>query len=377
MPARRRTSQSDPHPARIRRLRAALKKAEVDHLVVSNPKDVGYLCGFMGGDSWLVVGSGKATLVSDFRYQEEAESFRPGVRTVMRDGPMTGAVAAVLADRGAERVGVQGEDMTLAVEDSLKKALKPHGYRSGDLIRTSGLVSKLRWVKDASEVALIRRAARIQETALEAALGQIKVGMSELDVAAILEFEMKMRGSSDPSFATIVGAGPNSSKGHYSPSERARVKANKPLLIDWGAIWRGYHSDMTRVVVFGRWPAQIREIYNVVLEAHEAAAAALRAGARCRDMDGVARKVIADAGYGDRFGHGLGHGIGLDVHEAPGMGSKAPNDPLPEGAVVTIEPGIYLPGVGGVRIEDDYLVTKNGSRNLSSLPKDIRWATRR
>jgi len=378
MPTRRSKSVEGPHAGRIRRLRALLRGPDVDHLVVSNPMDVAYLTGFLGGDSWLVVGPGRATLVSDFRYQEEVESFRPLVRTVMRTGQMADAVADELAARGAERIGVQGDHLTLDLEARLKKALRPHGYGAGALKRTSGLVSKLRAVKDAGEVALIRRAISIQEGALTATLEQVEIGMSELDVASILEYEMKARGSSDPSFATIVGAGPNSSKGHYTPSERARVRRDRPLLIDWGAQWRGYHSDMTRVVVFGRWPAELAEVYRIVLEAHEAGAAALGPGVGCREADAAARGVIADAGYAERFGHGLGHGIGLNIHEAPSMGAKAPEGAaLEAGNVVTVEPGIYLPGVGGVRIEDDYLVTGRGAERLCSLPRDIRWATRR
>ncbi|MEZ6241564.1 MAG: Xaa-Pro peptidase family protein [Phycisphaerales bacterium] len=378
MAKRRTKSVESPHAGRIRRLRALLKGPGVDHLVVSNPMDVAYLTGFLGGDSWLIVGPGKATLVSDFRYQEEVESFRPLVKTIMRTGQMADAVADELAARGAERIGVQGDHMTLSLEAHLKKSLRRHGYAAGALKHTTALVSKLRAVKDETEVALIRKAIKIQEGALEATLDKIEIGMSELDVGSILEFEMKARGSSDPSFATIVGAGANSSQGHYSPSEKAKIRANSPVLIDWGATWRGYHSDMTRVVVFGTWPRKIAEIYQIVLEAHEASAAALRPGAGCREVDAVARKIISDAGYGDRFGHGLGHGIGLNIHEAPGMGAKAPKDAvLEEGNVVTIEPGVYLPGVGGVRIENDYLVTGRGSTNLCSLPRDIRWATRR
>ncbi len=377
MAERRRIHADTPHAGRLRRLRAAVRKAGFDHIVVSDPRDVAYLTGFLGGDSWLVLGSGKPTLVSDFRYAEEVDEHKSVVKIRMRDGRMDGAVALELADRGAQRIALQGEHVTLDLEAGMKKALRPHGYKAGALGRSSGLVGALRRVKDESEVRLLRKAIRIQEAALEATLDQVEIGMREQEVAAILEYEMKARGSDTPSFETIVGAGASSSRPHYTPGA-PKVRAGALLLIDWGATHKGYHGDMTRTFAIGKWPAKLREIYQIVLDAHLAAAAALGAGVHCRHTDAVARKVIVDAGYGEEFGHGLGHGIGYNVHEAPAMGPKSPKGArLEAGNVVTIEPGIYLPGVGGVRIEDDYLVTRRGSTNLCSLPKDILWATRR
>lgn len=352
-------------------MRKAARDAGCDALVVSDPVDVGYLTGFLGGDSWLVIGPrGKPVLVSDARYAEDLEPFRELVRVRMRQGAMIDEVGALLADSGWARCGVQGEHLTLVQRAALAKVAG-----SKRLAPTSGLIGPLRAIKDEAELATLREAVRIQEAALEATLPTIRPEQTELEVCARLEFEMKVRGASGPSFGTIVGAGANSSRPHYRPGA-SRVARNHVLLIDWGALWRGYHGDMTRTFAMGRWPRELAKVYDVVLEAHDRAVAGLRAGALAREVDALARDHIARHGYGDRFGHGLGHGLGMHIHEGPSLSHRAGEAPLREGHVVTIEPGVYLPGVGGVRIEDDYVVTARGSRRLSTLPRDRAWATR-
>lgn len=363
---------------RLKRLRASMRRASVSHLVVSSPVDVGYLTGFLGGDSVLVVGSGKPVLLSDSRYEEELGHFRPIVRVVMRSGTMMDAIANAVRHAhdagGVESLGVQSEHLTLADEHALRGAFKKQRLPVRLLTPTTGLVGTLRRVKGADEIGLIRGAIRLQQDALLASLGSIRPGMTEIEFAAELEYQMKSRGSSAPGFETIVAARANGSLPHYRPGSTP-IRRNEPLLIDWGATWMGYRGDMTRTFALGRWPAPIREIYAIVLEAHEAAAAALKPGRTGAEVDAAARDVIERAGYGDRFGHGLGHGLGMDVHEAPRLSRLATGDILEPGNVVTIEPGIYLPGVGGVRIEDDYAVTERGSKNLCDLPRDIEWAS--
>lgn len=378
-PSKKRSSKkaTDPYAPRLAKLRRAFRKLDADCMVVSDPRDVAYLTGFLGGDSYMVVASGKPTIVSDSRYEEELQAYTGRVKLRMRVGAMSKAVAEELASRKANRIAVQGEHLTLNGEAALKKELRKQGIPTRAIVRTDSILLGLRAVKDASEIRLIQKAVRIQEAALLATLPQIRVGMTELEVCAVLEHEMKDRGSPDPSFETIVGARANSSLPHYTPST-TRVAKNKPLLIDWGATWKGYHSDMTRTFGIGGWPARVREIYKIVLEAHEAAASALKPGLPCVEADRIARDVIDKAGYANEFGHGLGHGIGLQIHEGPGLGKLSPRKwRLEPGNVVTIEPGIYLPGIGGVRIEDDYVITERGVKNLSSLPKDLAWSTRR
>jgi len=253
------------------------------------------------------------------------------------------------------------------------KPIRAASKSSVKLVATRGVLSDLRAIKDAFEIRAIRKSVKLQEEAMEATLPQLEVGQTETEVAAILEYEMRWRGADGPSFQTIAAARANGSKPHARPGS-TRTASSRPLLIDWGARLDGYCSDMTRTFCFGRWPKVMREIYEVTLEAQIAACEAVRPGITGAELDAVARDIIEAAGYGDRFGHSLGHGIGLDVHEMPRI-AKTAKAALEPGMIVTIEPGIYLPGVGGVRIEDDVLVTERGGKNLSRLPKDIEWAT--
>lgn len=356
-------------PGRLFRLRRALKARRAQWLLVTNPLDVGYLTGFMGGDSYLLLSPSGLTIISDFRYEEELAHLAVRARVVMRSGSIATAVGSELKARRVRRVAIQSESVTLA-----ERAALEHAAPGVSFAPLAGLVQPLREVKDASEVANIRAAAEIQEAALLATLKTIRAGQSELEVAARLEFEMKTRGSSVPAFETIVAARANGSLPHYRP-QSTTVAKGQGLLIDWGATVGGYRSDMTRTFAIGKWPGKLREVYTIVLDAHLAAAACLRAGARTTDVDAAARGLIAKAGYGKHFGHGLGHGIGLNIHEGPRLAHQPPGTELRPGMVVTIEPGIYLPGVGGVRLENDYLVTQRGAQCLCSLPLDLDWAT--
>lgn len=359
--------------SRLRRLVAAAREAGLSHLLISNPVDVGYLTGFLGGDSYLLLsaGGGKPIILSDFRYKEELEHIGSICQIVMRTRGMGEAVAETLAGFGddVERVGVQAEHMTVAERDGLAKRVGPKKVAS-----TTGLISRMRAVKDLHEITLIRKAIKIQEAALVAVLPTIKPGQTEMEIAARLESEMKSRGSSKPGFETIIAARANGSLPHYRP-QSVKTAANTALLIDWGAVYKGYHGDMTRTFAIGKWPKQIREIYEIVLEAHELAAAALAPGKSSADIDKIAREHIAEAGFGEYFGHGLGHGLGMNGHEDPRLSHMLAGTKLQPGNVVTIEPGIYLPGVGGVRIEDDYLLTDKGAENLCSLPRSLEWST--
>lgn len=342
-------------------------------MLVTNPLDVGYLSGFLGGDSYLLSGPRSTVIISDFRYAEELEHLKPFADIYMRKGPIAQAVGEVFGSHNVKNCAAQADHLTLAEFESLRSLVKKTA--GAKLMPTSGLISRMRAIKHDSEVLLIEAAIKIQQKALLATLPTIRPGQTESQVAARLEMEMKSRGSSEPSFQSIVAARANGSLPHYRPSDKARVARNQPLLIDWGATYRGYRGDMTRTFTIGRWPAKIREIYAIVLEAHLAAVAVLKAGRTNAQVDRAARDVITKAGYGPQFGHGLGHGIGLNVHEEPRVAQTPVPAELVAGMVVTIEPGIYLPGVGGVRIEDDYLVTASGSRNLCSLPKSLEWST--
>ncbi len=369
-------SPSQAYLGRLGSLRAALSRVGVSHFLVTNPKDVAYLTGFLGGDSYLLVGLGPETrpiMISDFRYQEELDPVRPVCDIFIRPRSMPEAVGHVIGTSRVDRLGVQADHLTIALRDSIANAKGSVGPNR--LVEINGVVAKLRAVKDDMEVGLITKAVRIQEEALEKVLKSLKPGISEREVAGRLEAEMKSLGSREPGFQTIVAAGTTGSLPHYRPEGR-KLEKGKAVLIDWGAVYEGYHSDMTRVFSLGKWPAKIEEIYKVVLDAHEAAARALAPGKTTQEIDAVARKIIHDAGYALQFGHGLGHGIGHDGHEEPRLSNMLAPTVLEAGNVVTIEPGIYLPGIGGVRLEDDYLVTPTGSKNLCKMPKDLKWAKR-
>jgi Xaa-Pro aminopeptidase len=364
-----------PHQGRLKRLAGMLTPEKLDFLMVTNPLDVAYLTGFLGGDSYLLVPGdrSKPILISDFRYQEELQPHAHLVQIVIRKRSMSEAVIDELARHKVGRLGIQADHMTVGELNNLTAAIRKVAVKT-TLAPVSGLVGKMRAIKDETEIKLIRKAAKIQEKALEEIIRKIKPGKTELEVAGRLEAEMKALGSREPGFQSIVAAGANGSLPHYRPQD-VKIRKNEALLIDWGAVYQGYHSDMTRVFALGKWPKKIKEIYSIVLDAQEAAAAALAPGKSTTDIDAIARNHIKKAGYGDYFGHGLGHGIGFNGHEEPRLTNMLAGSILQPGHVVTVEPGIYLPGIGGVRIEDDYVITDKGAENLCSLPKDMDWAT--
>lgn len=368
------TIGADPRTSRLARVRKALAEHGVDALLVTNPVDVGYLTGFLGGESFLIVpaGRGKPVLISDFRYEEELEPVKPLASLFIRKTGIEQAVADVTRSMELTELGVQAEWMSVAALEGYKKLLK--GVRLKPL---KGVIGDLRIVKDEAEIALMREAIRIQEAALSEILPELRgggvVGLMENEIAARLEAEMKARGSGQPWFESIVAANANGSLPHYRPAA-VRQKANQPLLIDWGATFKGYGGDMTRTFAAGKWPAKIREIYAIVRDAQEMAAAALAPGKTAHEIDAIARAHITKHGYGPQFGHGLGHGLGM-TKEPPYLNPLWPDRVLEAGHVCTVEPGIYLPGVGGVRIEDLYVITPGGAENLCSMPKDIDWAT--
>ncbi len=370
--SRRSASRSKPDAVfrdRQKRLRAKLKELDADALLITNANDIRYLTGFRGEDSVAVLAPRRLLIISDFRFEEELSAVRSRASVRIRTGGMIDAIRDVVHDLAPDRLVLQAEHCSLAFRRALARAV---GARR--LKEATGLITSLRAVKDDAEIRAIRKAVRVQEAAFETVLETLESGRSETLICADLERELKTRGAEEPAFGTIVAAGPNGSLPHAVPGARRSAKG-RPLLIDWGARVDGYCGDMTRTLSLARWPAELRSIYEIVLDAHLAAIEAVRPGAAARDVDDAARRIIERAGYGERFGHGLGHGIGLNVHEAPRL-AKTSGDVLEAGMVVTIEPGVYIPGLGGVRIEDDILVTEGGSKNLCSLPKTLDWATR-
>jgi Xaa-Pro aminopeptidase len=353
---------------RLKRLRRAIAPLRCDALVITNWVDVGYLTPFSGEGSAAIVTRDQFWILSDARFLNELEPAKAIATVVFRKGTMAQAITGALAEIGAKAIAVQADHISVETMAGLQKSL-----RGRKVVGHSGILAGLRAVKGPEELAAIRKAIGIQQRALQTILPEIRPGQTEVEIAASLEFHMRRLGAEGTSFGTIVAAGANAAKPHARAGS-AKVKAGQVLLIDFGARADGYCSDMTRTFAIGRWPKEIDRVYDVVLRAFHAGVKAVGPGVRCADVDAAARRVITEAGLGQYFGHGLGHGIGLDIHEDPRL-SALSKGILRPGHVVTVEPGVYLPGIGGVRIEDDILVTADGRRNLCSLPKDKDWAT--
>jgi len=368
MASKRQASAGSAIAARLKRLRRQLREDRATAVLLTNPVNVGYFSGFTGEDSYLLVAARSNVLITDGRFTEQAAGECPcaAVFTRKKAQKMGEAVAAVAKRRRLEHIGYVPASITVAVQKALAKSLRAAKVRFTAVKTDPGLP---RQVKDAGEVAVIRRAIRCAEAAWTETVSWMAAGMTERQVAAKLDYEMMRRGASGPAFETIVAAGPRSSLPHARPTGR-RIRRRDMVLFDWGAIVDGYRSDLTRVVFVGTIPPRFSAVYALVLAGQRAGIAALGAGKTGREVDAAAREVIVDGGYGEQFVHGLGHGLGRSVHERPVLATTAAA-PLAAGMVVTVEPGVYLPGAGGVRIEDDCLVTDSGCRVLSALPKDL------
>jgi Xaa-Pro aminopeptidase len=354
---------------RQKSVRDAMKKLQIDALLLTVPADLAYLTNFTGDDSVGVISLDDLILVTDFRYQEQAHIEAEWLSVVMRDGKMSEALGNALIQAKVKRVGFEANSMPFGQVHALDKVIKDQG-RAIELVPLEDVMLNIRKVKDDHEIGLIRKSVGVAEEAFTAIRDEIKIGQSENYLAGLLVFELRSRGASDASFPAIVAAGANSSLPHYRPGE-ALVENDQPLLFDWGALFKGYCSDLTRTLIVGQVSERIKRIYTIVLEAQLAAIEFLRPGVTTRQADRVARHAIEKAGFKEFFGHGLGHGIGREIHEMPAMSRTANDEELQPGMIVTVEPGIYLPGEGGVRIEDDVLITHSGCEVLSSLDKSF------
>ena len=352
---------------RLASLRARLQEKELDAFLISAPENRRYVSGFTGSAGYLVVSEDGATLATDFRYTEQAENQSPDFHVIKAGADWTWLLEN-LKEAGIKKLGFESHQMTVAAYKQITDALK--GMPSTDrpkLVATTGIVEGLRRVKDQEEFGLLQRAIDVADEAMEAVSPTIQPGETEREVAWRMEKAMRELGADSVSFDTIVAAGPNGAMPHHRPSERP-IAAGEPVVIDMGAKVGGYCSDITRTVCVGEQDETFRKIYDIVLGAQLTAIATVRAGMTAGDADDLSRNVISEAGYGENFGHSLGHGVGLVIHEYPRVGPKSDNV-LEEGMVFTVEPGIYLSGWGGVRIEDVVLLEKEGARVLSKAGK--------
>jgi Xaa-Pro aminopeptidase len=348
---------------RLARLRERMAALELPAMLISQPLNRYYLSGFSGSAGTLFVSADRAVLLTDSRYTERAAGEAPGFEIVKLERDVAQALPDLFAQAGVDRVGFESAHLTYAEH-------KAWAEKVGEaaLVPTQGVVEGLRAVKEEGEIALIRKAVEIADAAYAHLKRTIRPGMTEKQVAWKLEVWMRTHGADGIAFDIIVGSGPNGAMPHALASDR-EIRAGEPIVVDMGARVSGYHSDLTRTLWLGDADGAFREVYDVVLRAQEAAEARLAPGALGPDVDAAARAIIADAGYGDKFGHGLGHGVGLAVHELPGLNQRT-QDTLAPGHVVTVEPGIYLSGWGGVRIEDMALITESGAEILTRADKD-------
>ncbi|HHY97131.1 MAG TPA: aminopeptidase P family protein [Firmicutes bacterium] len=352
--------------SRLKRFRALLKEQSLDAYIVLKPENRRYLSGFTGSSGILVIGHEDAALVTDFRYMTQAkEELRPGFRVEKHEKEIAPAIAGVVKGLGAKTVGFESDYLTWNLHEKLASELGAEIQ----LLPREGLVESLRIVKDQSEIERISRAARLGDEAFSHILGFMRPGMSEIDVALELEWFMRKNGADKMGFDVIVASGHRGALPHGKPSTKKLVPGDL-VVMDFGAMMDGYCADMTRTVGIGKIDARAKEIYDIVRKAQQAGLDALKAGLTGQEADQASRKVIIEAGYGDYFGHALGHGVGLAVHELPRLSESYPVA-LPEGTVVTVEPGIYIPDWVGVRIEDLVVVHGDGPEILTHSTKDL------
>ncbi len=353
---------------RLPRLQARLDDLGCDGLVVSNLVNIRYLTGFTGSAALLLVARDEAMLVSDGRYRDQAleQITASGVAADIEIGRPAEQVDAIARrSKQMRRVGLEGDDISWGAQQRLASSLTAHP----ELVSLRSAVETLRMVKDAGELARIERAADIADVALAQVKELLVDGMTEQEFAIALDFEMRRRGAEGVAFETIVASGPNGALPHARPTER-RIEPGELVVVDFGALIDGYRSDMTRTLSIGEVRSgELADALSAVLSAQRAGVSALRPGITGAELDSVCRSSLAAAGFGEAFLHGTGHGVGLDIHEAPAI-STGSTDTLAVGAVVTVEPGVYLHAIGGARIEDTLVVTETGARPLTKSTKD-------
>jgi Xaa-Pro aminopeptidase len=351
---------------RLKRVRHALEAAEANTLLETHPPNVYYLSGFTGDSGVLLVEPSSVTLFTDGRFTIQAKEESPGIRThIHRGGPLLAAIGDYLRRKRRIRAAIAPSRLSLAGWNVLKKT----GGKGVRWLSVDGLVDQLRAVKDASEINRIRDAARVGSEVMEETIHLVRPGVTELDLAAEIAYRMRRKGASGESFEAIVAGGPRSALPHARPTTR-QIGKNELVVLDLGAILRRYCSDLTRTVYVGRAPTRVRRWYQAVLEAQAAARAVVRAGVATGAVDAAARGVLQRRGLGRYFVHSTGHGIGLEIHEGPRL-ARGQKGLLKTGNVVTLEPGVYIEGVGGIRIEDDAVVTPRGAEILTTASREL------
>lgn len=352
--------------SRVDRLKELFTTKEIDGVMITKAENRRYITGFTGSSGIVVISRERQVLVTDFRYLEQAASQTTGFEIVDGTADMIGKVKEIVAELKIQTLGFEAMGMTYFDYMEYHKQISTVSQMTP---LPQGIVEELRLYKDEDEIALMKKAAEIADAGFSHIITFIEPGMTELDIALELEYFMKKLGSEKNAFEFIIASGPRSSLPHGVATNRV-IQSGEFVKMDYGAVYKGYASDITRTVVVGEPTDKMREIYDIVKKAQQAVLDQIKAGMTTAETDLIARDIITEAGYGANFGHGLGHGLGLEVHENPRVSFRDPNM-LKEGMVVTVEPGIYIPQWGGVRIEDDVVVTKEGCRILTSATKEL------
>ncbi len=351
---------------RLECLREKLNERDLDAILISSPENRAYLSGFVGSAGYLIVTKHEAVIATDFRYVEQAKNQAPGYEIVKIGNRDQDWFTDLILRMGISKLGFEGDDVTVSLHERLISKLKDlDEVEAGkiSLLSTVGITEEIRATKDQAELSLLQTAIDISDAAMDEITPTIKPGNSESEVAWRLEVCMREKGADSLAFDIIVGSGPNAALPHHRAGDRI-INENEPIVIDMGAKYKGYCSDLTRTIILGTPDEKFVRIYDTVLAAQQTAMVAIQPGMTGGEADNLARTVINEAGYGDYFGHSLGHGLGLAVHEHPVVGPNSQNN-LTVGMPFTIEPGIYIPDWGGVRIEDVVILQSDGAKRLS------------
>ncbi|MGG3808956.1 M24 family metallopeptidase [Geobacillus thermodenitrificans] len=340
---------------KLEKLRALLEEQHIDGLLVTNGYNRRYITGFTGTAGVAIVSREGAVFITDFRYVEQASKQVEGFEIVQHSGPIIEEIAKQVKRLGIGKLGFEQEHVTYAAYKAYEEAI------SAELVPTAHVVEKLRLIKSEAEIKILKEAAEIADAAFAHILSFIRPGVKEIEVANELEFFMRKQGASSSSFETIVASGYRSALPHGVASEKT-IERGELVTLDFGAYYKGYCSDITRTVAVGEINDELKTIYDIVLEAQRRGMDGLKAGMTGKEADALTRDYIREKGYGDYFGHSTGHGIGLEIHEGPTLSFRSD---------VVLEPGIYIPGLGGVRIEDDTVITGDGNEALTHSPKEL------
>lgn len=349
---------------KLMKLREQMQKRELDSLLVTNPYNLRFITGFTGTAGLALITPNDAWFITDFRYTEQAGEQVKEFKVVQAQKGLIDEVARIAKEAAVEQLAFEQDYMTFATYSQYQEKL------SATLEPVSGLIEKLRMVKSPEELEVLKAAAKIADDAFEHICSYIKAGMTELEVSNELEFFMRSQGATSSSFDIIVASGLRSALPHGVASDK-KIEQGDLITLDFGALYNGYVSDITRTVAVGEPSDKLKEIYQVVLDSQVLALEKIKPGMTGIEADAIARDYIKSKGYGEAFGHSTGHGIGLEVHEGPGLSFRS-ETVLEPGMAVTVEPGIYLPGIGGVRIEDDILITETGNERLTHSSKELR-----